>query len=111
MGRTNPTYRNAVERQEKRWQPFRRALRRRHEADFDRLFEYAARHASAAGHLNRTDPEVAMLFSMLLAVETERRGLEAQVRELEELVEELAERVRAPEAEEGPVGREGADGC
>lgn len=104
MGRTNPTYRNVVERQEERWQPFRRALRRRHEADFDRLFEYAARHASAAGYLNRTDPEVAMLFSMLLAVETERRGLEEQVAELEERVEALAGRVEELERNRGAAG-------
>ncbi|WP_435364563.1 hypothetical protein [Haloarchaeobius sp. DYHT-AS-18] len=75
MGRTNPTYRDCLRSFEDRYSPFRRALRRRHQADFDRLFERADAHAHAAGYQNATDPEVAALLSMLVAHEAELREL------------------------------------
>lgn len=76
MGRTNPTYRDWLRRFEERWQSFRRALRRRHQPAFDRLFEQARQHADAAGYANATDPEVALLISMLLAHERRLEELE-----------------------------------
>lgn len=75
MGRTNPTYRDVLRRYEERWQPYRRALRRQYQQDFDRLFERAQKHADAAGYMNAEDPHVAALFSMLLAQEAEIREL------------------------------------
>ncbi|MGB9965282.1 hypothetical protein [Halobacterium hubeiense] len=75
MGRTNPTYRDRLDDYEQRCQPFRRALRRERQQDFDRLFERARNHAHAAGHLNATDPERAAVLSMLLAQEAELREL------------------------------------
>lgn len=86
MGRTNPTYRDWLDRTEQRWQPFRRALRTRDQEDFDRLFERAARHADAAGYLNAAEPEHAMLLSMLLAQERDIRQLSARVSDLESSV-------------------------
>lgn len=83
MGRTNPTYRDWLDRTEQRWQPFRRALRSRGQDDFDRLFEYAAQHADAAGYLNAAEPEHVMLLSMLLAQERALRELSARVTEIE----------------------------
>lgn len=83
MGRTNPTYRDFLRRFEASWLPFRRALRRRHRADFDRLFERAAEHASAAGQANATTPERAALLSMLVSQERELRHLRGRVAALE----------------------------
>ena len=52
MGRTNPTYRDALRAIEERWTEFRRALQRRDQPRFDRLFEYAREHADASELLN-----------------------------------------------------------
>jgi hypothetical protein len=79
VGRTNPTYRDWLDRTEREWQPFRRALRRRDQADFDRLFERARGHADAAGYLNSPTPEFALFLSVLLAHERELRRLGAQL--------------------------------
>ncbi len=79
MGRTNPTYRDYLQRFENRCQPMQRGLRQQYKADFDRLFERAQTHADAAGYLNSTDPELAILLSMLLAQEHELRQLKAQM--------------------------------
>jgi len=79
MGRTNPTYREYLQRFEERCQPMRRGLRRQYKADFDRLFDRAQHHAAGAGYLNSTDPELAILLSMLLAQEHDIRQLRAQL--------------------------------
>jgi uncharacterized membrane protein YccC len=79
MGRTNPTYRDYLQRFEKRCQPLRRGLRQEYKQDFDRLFTRARTHANAAGYLNSTDPERAVLLSILLAQEHEIRQLRAQM--------------------------------
>ena len=79
MGRSKPTFRNYLDRFEGDWAPYRRALRRRHQDDFDRLFEKARGHADAAGHLDPTDPRFAILFSMILAQERELRELRETV--------------------------------
>ncbi|WP_243637931.1 hypothetical protein [Natrarchaeobius oligotrophus] len=75
MGRTNPTYRDAVRSIEADWEPMRRALRREYQDDFDRLFDRARGFADAAGYANPTDPERALLLSLLLAHEVELRRL------------------------------------
>ncbi|GAB7018462.1 hypothetical protein [Halostagnicola bangensis] len=75
MGRTNPTYRDAIASLESQWGPMRRALRREYQGDFDRLFDRARNFADAAGHANATDPERALLLSLLLAHEVEHRRL------------------------------------
>jgi hypothetical protein len=83
MGRTNPTLRDRLDRLERDWQPFRRALRRRHQADFDRLFERARGHADAAGQGNPPDAWRAFVLGVLLAQERELRRLrEAHEREV-----------------------------
>ena len=69
MGRTNPTYRDALRAIEERWAEFRRALRRRDQPRFDRLFEYAREHADASGLLNHQNPMLPALFSIDLEQE------------------------------------------
>ncbi|WP_101296500.1 hypothetical protein [Halegenticoccus soli] len=71
MGRTNPTYRDAVRATEDRWADYRRALRRRDRPHFDRLFEHARAHADAGGYLNHQFAEILILVSV--ALEQERR--------------------------------------
>ena len=83
MGRSKPTFRNYLDRFEGDWQPYRRTLRRRDQAHFDRLFEGARNHADAAGQLDPTDPRLAILFSMLLAHERELSGLRERIEDLE----------------------------
>lgn len=79
MGRTNPTYRDFLQRYEEQWQPYRRALRRQYQADFDALFEGAHQFADAAGYVNAEDPQIAALVSMLLAQQVELRELREQL--------------------------------
>lgn len=79
MGRTNPTYRRWLDGYETDWQSFRRALRVDHRDDFDRLFERAAEHASAAGYQNATDPERTFLMAILLSQERELRRLRSRL--------------------------------
>ncbi|MFC7045884.1 hypothetical protein ACFQH6_11115 [Halobacteriaceae archaeon GCM10025711] len=83
MGRTNPTFRDFVRRQEQEWQSFRRGLRRQHVDDFDRLFEDARRFADAASYMNAADPHRALLVSMLLAQKAELRELRERVEALD----------------------------
>jgi hypothetical protein len=87
MGRTNPTYRDALSAIEERWSPYRRALRRRDRERFDRLFGYAREHADAAGARNHRNPLVAALVG--IALEQERRHDDA-ASEREGLADELA---------------------
>jgi hypothetical protein len=79
MGRTNPTYRDHLGSVEADWQSFRRGLRAEYRADFDRLFDRARSHADAAGYHNSSDPELALLLSILLAHEHELARLAEEV--------------------------------
>ena len=81
MGRTNPTFRDALQAIEDRWAAFRRTLRRRDQPRFDQLFAYARAHADASGLLNHQDP----LFPTLLSIDFE------QERRLDELEDRLAD--------------------
>ncbi len=85
MGRTNPTYRDVLRAIEERWAEFRRALRRRDQPRFDRLFEYARERADASGLLNHRNP----LLPALLSVDLEQEG---RLDDHEERLEELAHR-------------------
>ena len=79
MGRTNPTYRDALRRLESEWEPMRRALRREYQGDFDRLFDRGRTFADAAGYANPRDPERALLLSLALAHEVELRRLREEL--------------------------------
>jgi len=92
MGRTNPTYRDALRAIEDRWQDFRRALRRRDQPRFDQLFAYAREHADASGLLNHQNP----LLPALLSIDLEQ---ESRLDEHEERLEELREAIEAQKKE------------
>jgi len=100
MGRTNPTYRDALQAIEERWADFRRALRRRDQPRFDRLFEYAREHADASGLLNHQNPVVPALFSIDLEQEARLADHEEQIKELEATVETLRDQQRAKEEDD-----------
>lgn len=91
MGRTNPTYRRALDGLVQEYQPFRRALRHPHDEDFDAVVEKARSFADAATHQNPPRPAYGALISVLVAQE-------AELRERREDVEELRNRVTALEA-------------
>lgn len=79
MGRTNPTFRDQLCGHEEYWQAYRRALRRRDQPHFDRLFEHAAAHADAASALNGSDPMYPILVSIALEHERRLARLEARL--------------------------------
>ena len=87
MGRTNPTYRDALRAIEGRWADFRRALRRRDQPQFDQLFEYARKHADASGLLNYQNPLLPALVSIDLEQEARLDDHEERLAELEAAVD------------------------
>jgi len=87
MGRTNPTYRDALRVIEERWQDFRRALRRRDQPRFDQLFAYAREHADASGLLNHQNPLLPALISIDLEQERRLDKHEERLEELKEAIE------------------------
>ncbi|MFB6233439.1 MAG: hypothetical protein ABEH61_04190 [Haloarculaceae archaeon] len=83
MGRTNPTYRDALRAISERWDDFRRALRNRDQPRFDQLFAYAREHADASGLLNHENPLLPALFSIDLEQEARLDEHEQRLDELE----------------------------
>lgn len=97
MGRTNPTYRDALRAIEKRWADFRRALRRRDQPRFDQLFEYAREHADASGLLNHQNPLLPALVSIDLEQEVQLENHEERLKELERQLDEQIDTDLSPE--------------
>lgn len=91
MGRTNPTYRDAIRGLEGRWDDFKRALRHRDQPRFERLFEYARAHADAGGYLNHNEPLFPILVSVDLEQETRLDDLENRIAALEAELKEHRE--------------------
>jgi len=79
MGRTNPTFRDLLARVEDQWGQYRRGLRHGASQRFDRLFEYARRHADAASYQNPADALEAVLLSIDLEQERRLDDLETKV--------------------------------
>lgn len=79
MGRTNPTYRDRLDRLEREWAEYRRGLRAADKRYFDQLFEHGREYAHAAGYLNHPTPELPLLVSILLAHERRLAALEAEL--------------------------------
>ncbi len=66
MGRTVPSYRQALEREIDRWKGFRKALRSRDAEAFDRMMNACRLFASAASMATRPILLEAMFMSILL---------------------------------------------
>ena len=88
MGRTNPTYRDALRAISERWADFRRALRNRDQPRFDQLFAYAREHADASGLLNHENPLLPALISIDLEQEARLDDHEQRIRDLETALNE-----------------------
>lgn len=106
MGRTNPTYRDALRAIEERWTDFRRALRRRNQPHFDQLFEYAHEHADASGLLNHQNPILPALFSIDLEQEARLDDHEARLAELEQRISEPRNKQQQSPVEDNTGGTE-----
>lgn len=91
MGRTNPTYRDALRAIEDRWATYRRALRHRDQPRFDRLFAYAREHADASGLLNHQTPLLPAFFSINLEQEARLDAHETRIEELEDQLATIQE--------------------
>ncbi|MFB6309596.1 MAG: hypothetical protein ABEH64_00300 [Salinirussus sp.] len=85
MGRTNPTFRDVLERTREEYRPFRRGLRATQQSTFDALFDDAATHADAAGYMNAREPMHPIFLAMLLAQKRELHALEERVEALEDV--------------------------
>ena len=83
MGRTNPTYRNALENIRKRWSGFRRGLRQENRKYFDRFFEDASKHASAASYMNPKNPATTIFLSSMIQQRKKIDELEQKIKEME----------------------------
>jgi hypothetical protein len=89
MGRTNPTFRDALRAIEERWGEYRRALRRRDQPLFDQLFTYAREHADASGLLNHQNPMLPALLSVDLEQESRLDAHTERLDDLEDAIEVL----------------------
>ena len=89
MGRTNPTFRDRLAALQDRWKRYRRGLRHENQPRFDRLWNYATKHADSGGLLNHETPILPVLMGM--NVEQERRldELEAEVEALRTRLAEI----------------------
>ncbi|UPV76869.1 hypothetical protein M0R89_20590 (plasmid) [Halorussus limi] len=79
MGPANTAFRDTLASLEDSWRDYRRALRRPDRDRFDRLWEDARRYADAGGYLDRRNPMVVVLLSMVLAQEKRIEDLEAEL--------------------------------
>ncbi len=104
MGRTNPTYRDALQGIETRWADFRRALRRRDQPRFDQLFVYAREHADASGLLNHQNPLLPALISIDLEQEARLEDHDARLEQLEETLRDTDDRQDHPGDGDGTEG-------
>ncbi len=81
MGRTVPTYRVVLEHVVKKWDNFRRALRRGDRESFDEMMNKARMHSSASTFNIQIDPTESMFMSILLEQEKEIDKLKCKVQE------------------------------
>ena len=86
MGRTVPSYRQALEGEIGRWEGFRRALRGRDVEAFDALMKACREYASAGGNASRPFISEAMFMCILLS-------LQRQIMEVREKLESLERRL------------------
>ena len=84
MGRTVPTYRMVLESVIKKWDNFRRALRKNDRKAFDKMMNKARMHSSASIFNIHIDPAESMFMSILLEQEKEIDELKDEVFEAKE---------------------------
>jgi len=82
MGKTLPPFSHLIEGERRRWAPFTRALPKKDQAVFDRLFNCAKLHIQAGVMASRPWPFETIVLAVLL--EQEQR-IEMLLREIEAL--------------------------
>lgn len=87
MGRTVPSYRQALEEEIMRWESFRKALRDKDAEAFDRIMVACRVYASAGGMATRPILTEAMFMSILVSQRKE-------LMEIRESLERLEKRLR-----------------
>lgn len=83
MGRTVPSYRQALEAEIRRWEGFRKALRGKDFEAFDNMVKACRIHASAAGMATRPVLTEAMFMSILLSQQKELMEIRERLERLE----------------------------
>ncbi len=83
MGRTVPTYRMHLEQVIRKWDNFRRALRREDRELFDVMVNKARMHSSASLFNVHLDPMESVFMSILLEQEREISELRRKLKEAE----------------------------
>ncbi len=79
MGKSTSTYRELLEHLESDWKEFRRPLRKDEKKAYDRLFNKAKKHVSAAQYQARPDPMESFFMSVLLEQQMEIQRLKAKL--------------------------------
>ncbi|MEM2947213.1 MAG: hypothetical protein QXN96_03120 [Candidatus Bathyarchaeia archaeon] len=83
MGRTVPSYRQALEAEIARWDGFRRALRGKELEAFDKMMNACKVYASAGGMATRPVLAEAMFMSILLSQQKELMEIRESLERLE----------------------------
>jgi len=83
MGKTVPSYRQALEREIERWKGFRKGLRRKDAEAFDRMMNACRILASAGSMATRPILLEAMFMSLLLHQEKTITEIKAKLDKLE----------------------------
>jgi hypothetical protein len=88
MGRTVPSYRQALEAEIARWDGFRKALRGKDIEAFDKMMNACKAYASAGGMATRTVLVEAMFMSILLSQQRELMEIRESLERLEKQLRE-----------------------
>jgi len=83
VGRTVPSYRQALEGEVRRWRGFRKALRGKDVEAFDEMMKVCRIYASAAGMATRPVLAEAMFMSILLSQEKKLMEIRESLERLE----------------------------
>ncbi len=94
MGRTVMSIVQAFQQELESWGKFRRALARSDQEAFDRLFQYARKHAAEASYVARPTPFEAVVMAVLLEQEK-------ALQEIRECLEQLEAAVRERHGDQG----------
>jgi hypothetical protein len=88
LGRTVPSYRQALEAEIARWDGFRKALRGKDIEAFDKMMNACKAYASAGGMATRTILAEAMFMSILLSQQKELMEIRESLERLEKQLRE-----------------------
>jgi hypothetical protein len=83
VGRTVPSYRQALEGEVRRWKGFRKALRGKDVEGFDEMMKTCRIYASAAGMATRPVLAEAMFMSILVGQQKELMEIRKSLERLE----------------------------